>query len=1318
MLVPAGYSKKSRELAREHIEILKQEDHNNKVARKQKIKELSQQTNAIRKKLEHRKKAQDDEEEARRQIILKSRKLKQQLATEKFQRVHDLKHHPSKTHYKRQGSSSGLKDGKYKVRGHVIEIQNGVRVNSAREKKDTSQENVDGLKMSPIFQNSVYAPNSYLSSHLSNLLSDNMFHNSLDKKHDAQNDNSFHSSIIQDFNQNHISNQAIFNQDLRHTEQTPLVSVNNEVSSPTDSVCSDDSLNEERLLRSSLKSANVTAALDSSQRKVTFSNSIEFNDGKTEPLVSKMTDRIPLYKRIQRNETSNNFQEKKRESNSYSITTEGMLDLLRQEALLPRYPMNGDYNYPESLPSQNNVAVVTPLMSNQVNPQTQVVSQASVELSSSSSSAMTDDSLNSKDSLNSVKKNESGEDSIIKDSIVEPIENNNSDLPINKNKLQNDALFDGSKGFVPDNVNTVTTVNTVQSMQHNSNGYYDAVNNNFSVPYTLSNTHTITTESQNNIESQPYHNPLSYSDYDQGNHNPHADNEHANNLLPYPTEEMERRYFSHMPSAKTEDLYSSYNFSYGPVDSYNDISSRLKPAVSMQHQHTHSQQQHQQNYGVENPIALNNLLNPASDAASQDTLVRNDINTQKLNVEHKNTNSNSNTMCLSTIINIPSDSLDVDNQPCPKAEEMIYSPLSDPYSSSYISYQTSRDDHLMSNGQPQQSSIAQKQHQIIQPIQQQQQQQQQQRQNEQKQQIQDHVVETNQSMNIKSQYKDVEKEINRTQLFDQAHGIPDPSVEASKLYYHPSIHQSSRREGPSLNDSINKNKYRVKKNITQPKKTPSRQNSVDNKAISEAYRKTKPHINQSDVNKSNDKQSIDNTKLNTSTNKYKAKGDTSKEQNENHSTDFKSKDKIYEEVERNLAQLTFENSRNLVDDENNKCLQQMPTPSNHLESENLSDLEGVQRRKLQHHNIAADDKIKEAVREGTAIPIRVHSIPARRGRVIISADSKKRKPVGNFFPHPPSNPKNDLTSNNIPNENLYGIEYKVSRNTQDTDVNNIRNVSHQRTISATPVRNQKPPRPENHRTRSSTSDNRNRQRYTEHVNNLTAPVAHIALDKTPTDDEINKLWANVRECLRSETPDHAMSDSVYTVNAHSRQQRTFSGSSFSRRSTNKLHHDSLYRQNSFDSVSSTGSYAKRQALLPQRASRMIKSSVKNGPEREVFNGSSMDRHTNKSNVIDKYRNTVTSSIASFMALEELCAKQSLSPRQTEAVFEASKRLQRKQNGQHTGMTALSIEERCVMESLDRINKRLEEQENLKIGGRNKSLSHSNRSTRHRKDYDK
>lgn len=1316
MLVPAGYSKKSRELAREHIEILKQEDHNNKVARKQKIKELSQQTNAIRKKLEHRKKAQDDEEEARRQIILKSRKLKQQLATEKFQRVHDLKHHPSKTQYKRQGSSSGLKDGKYKVRGHVIEIQNGVRVNSAREKEDTSKKNFDGL-MSPIFQNSVYAPNSYLSSHLSNLLSDNMFHNPSDKKQDTQYDNSFHSSIIQDFNQNHISNQAIFNPDIRHTEQTPLVSVNNEVSSPTGSACSDDSLNEERLLRSSLKSASVRAALDSSQRKVTFSSSIEFNDGKTEPLVSKMTDRIPLYKRIQRNELSNNLKEKKSESNTYNITTEGMLDLLRQEALLPRYPMNGDYNYPESLPSQTNVAIVTPLMSNQANPQTQVVSEASVEPATSSSSAMTDDSLNSKDSLNSVKKNESMEDSILKDSIVEPIEHNNSDLPINVNKLQNDALFNDPKGFAPDNVNTVTTVNTVHSMQPNSNGYHDAVNNNSSVPYTLLNTNTITTESQNNIESQPYHNPFNYSNYDQSNHIPHANNEHANNSLPYPTEEMERRYFSHMPSVNTEDLHSSYNFSYGPVYRYNDISSRIKPAVSMQHQHTHSQQQ-QQNYEVENPHALNNLLNPASNAASQDTLVRNDINTQTFNVELKNTNSNSDTMCPSTIIHIPSDSLDVDNQPCAKTKEMIYSTRSDPYPSSYIPYQNSRDYHLMSNGQPQQSGIAQEQQKNIQQMKQQQPKQQQQRQNEQKQQIQDHVVETNQSMNIKSQYKDVEKDINRTQICDQTHDIPDPSVEASILNYHPSIHQSSRREVSSLNDSINKNRDRVKKNITQPKKTPSRQNSVDNKPVSEANRKTKPQIYQSDVNKSNDRQPIDNTKLNTSTNKYKAKGDTSKEQNENHSTDFKSKDKIYEEVERSLAQLTFENSRNLVDDENNKCLQQMSTPSKHLESENLSDIEGVQRRKLQHRNLAADDKIKEAVREGTAIPIRVHSTPARRGRVIVSADSKKRKPVGNFFPHPPSNPKNDLTLNNIRNENLYGNEYKVSRDTQDTDVNSTRNVFHQGTNSATPVRNQKPPRPENHRTRSSTSDNRNQQRYTEHVNNLRAPVAHIALDKTPTDDEINKLWANVRECLRSETPDHAMSESVYTINAHPRQHRTYSGSSFNRRSTNKLHHDSLYRQNSFDSVSSTGSYAKRQALLPQRASRMIKSSVKNAPQREVYNGSSMDRHTNKFNVMDKYRNTVTSSMASFMALEELCANQSLSPRQTEAVFEASQRLQRKQNGQHTGMTALSIEERCVMESLDRINKRLEEQENLKIGGRNKSLSHSNRSTRHRKDYDR
>ena len=42
---------------------------------------------------------------------------------------------------------------------------------------------------------------------------------------------------------------------------------------------------------------------------------------------------------------------------------------------------------------------------------------------------------------------------------------------------------------------------------------------------------------------------------------------------------------------------------------------------------------------------------------------------------------------------------------------------------------------------------------------------------------------------------------------------------------------------------------------------------------------------------------------------------------------------------------------------------------------------------------------------------------------------------------------------------------------------------------------------------------------------------------------------------------------------------------------------------------------------------------------------------------------VTSSMASFLALEELCAaQQSLTPKQSEAIFEASKHLQRIQSG--------------------------------------------------------
>jgi len=75
--------------------------------------------------------------------------------------------------------------------------------------------------------------------------------------------------------------------------------------------------------------------------------------------------------------------------------------------------------------------------------------------------------------------------------------------------------------------------------------------------------------------------------------------------------------------------------------------------------------------------------------------------------------------------------------------------------------------------------------------------------------------------------------------------------------------------------------------------------------------------------------------------------------------------------------------------------------------------------------------------------------------------------------------------------------------------------------------------------------------------------------------------------------------------------------------------------------------------------------------------------------MSKY-NGVSESMASFLTLEELCVKQSLTPRQAEAVFQTSKHLRHPRNSNNYGMTALSIEERCVMESLDRINNQLKE----------------------------
>ena len=169
--------------------------------------------------------------------------------------------------------------------------------------------------------------------------------------------------------------------------------------------------------------------------------------------------------------------------------------------------------------------------------------------------------------------------------------------------------------------------------------------------------------------------------------------------------------------------------------------------------------------------------------------------------------------------------------------------------------------------------------------------------------------------------------------------------------------------------------------------------------------------------------------------------------------------------------------------------------------------------------------------------------------------------------------------------------------------------------------------------------------YSEIPNGITQQERHLQvkneqlnenLNKTPTDDEINELWYNVRNCLTTKPPRKASSDSMY-ITSPSRQNRTWSGSSnvsngrTSLRRQTSLHsapvrrqgpnsnlrrygsHDNLMRrENSLDNLTNNIHTRGRSALLPQRSSS-------NGKMNTNFRASSAKTSSTSSEPVPSYR---------------------------------------------------------------------------------------------------
>lgn len=126
-MLKGAYSEKFKSIQQERLDQLKEERKESIQERSDRAKELSQETNRRRKALEERKREQQDNEEKTRKEVLAKRKQEQQEATQRFQKdtvqkkkliQQDDENHTDK-------EPIPVRDGRYVVRGHVVEVRDG-----------------------------------------------------------------------------------------------------------------------------------------------------------------------------------------------------------------------------------------------------------------------------------------------------------------------------------------------------------------------------------------------------------------------------------------------------------------------------------------------------------------------------------------------------------------------------------------------------------------------------------------------------------------------------------------------------------------------------------------------------------------------------------------------------------------------------------------------------------------------------------------------------------------------------------------------------------------------------------------------------------------------------------------------------------------------------------------------------------------------------------------------------------------------------------------------------------------------------------------
>ncbi|XP_069138191.1 centrosomal protein of 126 kDa-like isoform X2 [Argopecten irradians] len=226
----------------------------------------------------------------------------------------------------------------------------------------------------------------------------------------------------------------------------------------------------------------------------------------------------------------------------------------------------------------------------------------------------------------------------------------------------------------------------------------------------------------------------------------------------------------------------------------------------------------------------------------------------------------------------------------------------------------------------------------------------------------------------------------------------------------------------------------------------------------------------------------------------------------------------------------------------------------------------------------------------------------------------------------------------------------------------------------------------------------------------------MRIDRTPTDDEINFLWDKVRTCLnRSSTTGQSTvveaEKSIQSNEQHSSQPRQAATMSHTyidgaalgqmyntRVAPSQPHTQPFSNQNSYHRKPTSAAdqaSARRYGLLQQRRQHNPNSLGKapaSSPSREfiTYHGPVMSNTEPQQGIAPSMPADASESMAAFVVAEQL-TQQSLSDSQINMAMEdAQKRHQANNNARPDQKvpSALSIEEKRLLESLDRLNEKL------------------------------